>query len=114
MKRARPGLAGNQGSLRVTFQELQGKPKASAVRLLRFSRINLPNQLTLLRMALVPPFILLFLADNLAAQWASLLVFLAASITDYFDGAIARKRNLVTNFGKIMDPIANKLLMTTD
>jgi CDP-diacylglycerol--glycerol-3-phosphate 3-phosphatidyltransferase len=83
------------------------------VRFLRFSRVNLPNQLTLLRIALVPPFIVLFLSDSLWAQWGSLLVFLAAAVTDYFDGAIARKRGLVTNFGKVMDPLADKLLMMT-
>ncbi len=78
-----------------------------------WAKINLPNQLTLLRVALVPVFIVLFLSDNLAAQWASLVVFLGASVTDYFDGAIARRRGLITNFGKIMDPLADKLLMTT-
>jgi CDP-diacylglycerol--glycerol-3-phosphate 3-phosphatidyltransferase len=79
----------------------------------KWAKINLPNQLTLLRVALVPVFIVLFLSDNLAAQWASLAVFLGASITDYFDGAIARRRGQITNFGKIMDPLADKLLMTT-
>jgi CDP-diacylglycerol--glycerol-3-phosphate 3-phosphatidyltransferase len=94
-------------------QEAGPTPAARGPRWPKWAKINLPNQLTLLRVALVPFFIVLFLSDNLAAQWASLVVFLAASITDYFDGAIARKRGLVTNFGKIMDPLADKLLMTT-
>jgi CDP-diacylglycerol--glycerol-3-phosphate 3-phosphatidyltransferase len=69
--------------------------------------------LTLLRIALVVPFMLFFLADSLWAQWASLAVFAAASVTDYFDGAIARKRGQITLFGQIMDPLADKLLMIT-
>jgi CDP-diacylglycerol--glycerol-3-phosphate 3-phosphatidyltransferase len=82
-------------------------------RWLDWTKVNLPNQLTLLRIALVPIFTALFLADSLWAQWASLFVFLGAAITDYFDGAIARKRGLVSNFGKVMDPLADKLLMST-
>lgn len=82
-------------------------------RMLDIGKVNLPNQLTMLRIALVPPFIICFLADSLWAQWASLAIFGLASVTDYLDGAIARRRNLVTNFGKVMDPLADKLLMTT-
>jgi CDP-diacylglycerol--glycerol-3-phosphate 3-phosphatidyltransferase len=82
-------------------------------RMLDLAKVNLPNQLTLLRILLVPPFILCFLADSLWAQWASLIIFLAAAITDFYDGRLARQRNLITNFGKVMDPLADKLLMTT-
>ena len=81
--------------------------------LFRLQRVNLPNQLTLLRMALIPPFISLFLSDNVAFQWAGLGVFLLSAITDYFDGKIARERGQITNFGKVMDPLADKLLMLT-
>lgn len=78
------------------------------------SRIwNLPNYLTMLRLALVPVFGFLLLVDdgqNVSARWWAALVFAVASFTDLADGAIARKRNLVTTFGKIADPIADKAL----
>lgn len=70
--------------------------------------MNLPNKLTLARMIAVPFFIAAFLMGYFPA---ALVLFCAASITDYFDGNIARKRNLVTNFGKIMDPLADKILV---
>ena len=74
--------------------------------------MNLPNKLTLFRMALVPVFILLMMATALPYHrvWA-LIVFIVASLTDMLDGHIARKYNLVTNFGKFMDPLADKLLV---
>jgi CDP-diacylglycerol--glycerol-3-phosphate 3-phosphatidyltransferase len=81
--------------------------------LFRLERVNLPNQLTLLRIALIPLFIALFLSDSVPAQWMGLLVFSLSAATDYFDGKIARERGLVTNFGKIMDPLADKLLLLT-
>ena len=81
--------------------------------LFRLDRVNLPNQLTLLRIALNPLFLSLFLSDSVPAQWAGLLVFSLSAATDYFDGKIARARGLVTNFGKIMDPLADKLLLLT-
>lgn len=72
--------------------------------------MNLPNKLTTLRMLLVPVFIVLFLMGmNIPAT----VVFVGASMTDYFDGYLARKNNLVTNYGKIMDPLADKLLVTS-
>ena len=68
--------------------------------------------LTLVRLGCVPIFVWLFLAaqDSSAMRWIAALVFLAAAMTDLVDGHIARSRNLVTNFGKIADPIADKLL----
>ena len=75
-----------------------------------FAEMNLPNKLTMLRMALVPVYLLL-LAQGL--DWLALIAFAAASLTDLFDGKIARKYNLITNFGKFMDPIADKLLTHT-
>ncbi len=72
--------------------------------------LNLPNKLTLLRIALVPVYLLL-LAVGLNVP--ALLVFVAASLTDLLDGRIARANGLVTNFGKFMDPIADKLLTHT-
>lgn len=76
--------------------------------------MNTPNKLTVLRMALVPVFILLFYLDNVFLNmfWA-LLVFGIASITDWIDGRIARSRGLVTDFGKFMDPLADKLLVVS-
>ena len=72
--------------------------------------LNLPNKLTMLRMALVPVYLVL-LAVGL--DWPALIVFAVASITDLLDGKIARKHGLVTNFGKFMDPIADKMLTHT-
>ena len=72
--------------------------------------LNLPNKLTLLRMALVPVYLVL-LAYGM--NWLALVVFAVASLTDMLDGKIARKYNLITNFGKFMDPIADKLLTHT-
>lgn len=75
--------------------------------------MNLPNKLTILRIILVPFFVFFLLTDYLgnASKWVALAIFIVASLTDYFDGKIARKNNLVTNFGKFMDPIADKLLV---
>lgn len=74
--------------------------------------MNLPNKLTCLRVCLIPFFVFFMLADLGAWQkWAALLIFVVASITDALDGHIARSRNLITNFGKFMDPVADKLLV---
>ena len=72
--------------------------------------MNLPNRLTMLRIAMIPVYLLLLTGNNWC-RFAAGLVFAAASITDYFDGRIARERNLITDFGKFMDPIADKLLV---
>lgn len=74
--------------------------------------MNLPNKLTLLRVILVPVFMAFMMLDDLWATWAALFVFAAASLTDMLDGKIARSRNLVTNFGKFADPLADKMLTT--
>ncbi|HTB23110.1 MAG TPA: CDP-diacylglycerol--glycerol-3-phosphate 3-phosphatidyltransferase [bacterium] len=81
--------------------------------LFRWHKVNLANQLTLLRIALLPLYAYLFLSDSIAAQWAGLGVFMVCAFTDWLDGYVARKFNLVTNFGKVMDPLADKLLMLT-
>lgn len=72
--------------------------------------MNLPNRLTMLRIAMIPVYLLLLTGGNWC-RFAAGLVFAAASITDYFDGKIARERSLITDFGKFMDPIADKLLV---
>ncbi len=87
--------------------------------------MNLPNKLTVFRVILIIPFVLIMLGSN--AQWGwfmtvfggiadyadpiALAIFIIASLTDLLDGKIARKYNLVTNFGKFMDPLADKLLV---
>jgi|AGTN01.2.fsa_nt_gi CDP-diacylglycerol--glycerol-3-phosphate 3-phosphatidyltransferase len=75
--------------------------------------MNLPNKLTLLRIILVPVFIVFFYLRDALPWWNyyAALVFVGASLTDLFDGAIARKRGIVTNFGKLIDPMADKLLV---
>ena len=74
-------------------------------------KMNLPNKLTLLRIALIPVFVVLLSFPNMWCQLAAALVFIGASVTDFLDGNIARKHNLVTNFGKFADPIADKMLV---
>lgn len=74
--------------------------------------MNLPNKLTILRVVLIPFFLVALMVDAiLYGKWIALFIFIVASITDTLDGQIARKRNLVTNFGKFMDPLADKLLV---
>ena len=71
--------------------------------------MNLPNKLTFLRIILVPVFLIIF---NLGYIWVAGVIFVIASLTDLADGKIARKYNLVTNFGKFADPLADKLLVS--
>ena len=73
--------------------------------------MNLPNKLTLLRILLVPLFVAAMLIPFPLHNLAALLLFAVASITDMFDGRIARERNLVTDFGKFADPLADKILV---
>ena len=75
-------------------------------------KLNLPNKLTVLRMILVPIFVVVMMVSD--ALWASitgLCLFVIASLTDMLDGKIARRNNLITDFGKFMDPLADKLLV---
>ncbi len=78
--------------------------------------MNLPNKLTMLRVIMVPFFVYFLLetpemGDYMMYKWIALALFVVASLTDMLDGKIARKYNLVTNFGKLMDPLADKLLV---
>ena len=73
--------------------------------------MNLPNKLTVLRIVLVPFFVAALLIDFPLHNLAALALFGAASLTDLFDGKIARKRGLVTDFGKFADPLADKILV---
>ena len=80
---------------------------------MNLKEMNLPNKLTLFRVVLIP-FFVLFLLINPASQALRIIadiIFIVASLTDMLDGKIARKYNLVTNFGKFMDPLADKLLV---
>lgn len=77
--------------------------------------MNLPNKLTIFRIILIP-FFCVFTLINITGEydkWIALAIFIIASLTDLADGKIARKYNLVTNFGKFMDPLADKLLVCT-
>lgn len=80
--------------------------------------MNLPNKLTIFRIILIP-FLLVFILfdfiplDIQIRRYIALAIFITASITDALDGHIARKHNLITNFGKFMDPLADKLLVTS-
>lgn len=75
--------------------------------------MNLPNKLTILRIILVPVYVFLLLSNCFGdiTRWIALAVFILASLTDLLDGKIARKYNLITNFGKFMDPLADKMLV---
>ena len=74
--------------------------------------MNLPNKLTLLRIILVPVFMAVLYMGFPGANWVALAIFIIASFTDLLDGKIARKYNLVTDFGKFADPLADKILVT--
>lgn len=75
--------------------------------------MNLPNKLTIFRVLLIPVFLIFMLTSfaGVNSKWIALAIFVVASLTDLLDGKIARKYNLVTNFGKFMDPLADKLLV---
>ena len=76
--------------------------------------MNLPNKLTVMRVILIPFFVAALLYEDGSSQTMRIVanvIFIVASLTDLFDGKIARKYNLVTNFGKFMDPLADKLLV---
>lgn len=78
-------------------------------------KMNLPNKLTMLRIFMVPVFVV-FMCLPVELKWAryvALAVFVIAAVTDFFDGYISRKNNIVTKFGKIMDPLADKMLVAS-
>lgn len=77
----------------------------------RFDMAKLPNYLTYARIAAIPVIMLFLLADNTVLRWLALLLYIAAAITDYYDGALARKYGTVSAIGRMLDPIADKLLV---
>lgn len=75
--------------------------------------MNIPNKLTIARVILIVPFVLCMMAGSGGSlRFAALVIFIIASLTDLLDGYLARKHHLVTNFGKFMDPLADKLLVS--
>lgn len=72
--------------------------------------MNLPNKLTIARMCMVPLFMIALMMNTPASRIIATVIFALASLTDMLDGQIARKHNMVTNFGKLMDPLADKVL----
>lgn len=76
--------------------------------------MNTPNKLTILRTCLIPIFIVVYLFDGIPFNnYIATAIFVAASLTDFFDGYLARKYNLITNFGKFLDPLADKMLVNS-
>jgi CDP-diacylglycerol--glycerol-3-phosphate 3-phosphatidyltransferase len=76
--------------------------------------MNLPNKITVFRILMIPVFLVLYLAEPLylsGGGWWAMGIFIIACLSDALDGHIARKHNLITNFGKLMDPLADKLLV---
>lgn len=75
-----------------------------------FKKLNLPNQLTILRVLLIPLFLFFLFITKGVFRVLPLIIFIGAAVTDTIDGHIARRDNLITDFGKFMDPLADKLL----
>ncbi len=75
--------------------------------------MNLPTQLTLLRVILTPVFLLLFFHESLTLKLASFVVFIIASLTDWYDGYFAKKLGKISQFGKFFDPLADKILVSS-
>src|SRR5207244_13567606 len=76
-------------------------------------KINRPNQLTLLRLLLIPFFLVFTINDNVYTRVSALLIFIAASLTDLYDGRLARARGEVTTLGTFLDPLPDKLLISS-
>lgn len=76
--------------------------------------MNLPNKLTIIRVLMIPFFLFFLWMDSIPGnQWIALVIYVAACLTDTLDGYIARRDNLITDFGKFMDPLADKLLVAS-
>jgi CDP-diacylglycerol--glycerol-3-phosphate 3-phosphatidyltransferase len=76
--------------------------------------MNLPNKITIIRVCMIPLFLIFMLVEGISyGRYIAAGIFILAAITDAMDGHIARKRNLITNFGKFMDPVADKLLVSS-
>lgn len=75
--------------------------------------ITLPNILTMSRVAVIPIFVALFFLETATGQWISLILFVFAAFTDFFDGYLARRHGQLSEFGRFLDPVADKLLVAT-
>jgi CDP-diacylglycerol--glycerol-3-phosphate 3-phosphatidyltransferase len=75
--------------------------------------MNLPNKLTIARIILAPFFMIFLLADNIYFHYLATLIFILAALTDAYDGYLARRTGVITGFGKFMDPLADKILVST-
>lgn len=73
--------------------------------------MNIPNKLTIFRVLLIPVYMILYLTQGVAVKYAAIGVFILAALTDQIDGYLARKNNQITTFGKLMDPLADKMLI---
>ncbi len=73
--------------------------------------MNLPTKITFIRICMVPVFVIFLLIDNTACRYISAIIFIVAALTDSLDGYLARSRNLVSNLGKFLDPLADKILV---
>ncbi|MEX0860919.1 MAG: CDP-alcohol phosphatidyltransferase family protein, partial [Cucumibacter sp.] len=73
--------------------------------------MSLPNILTICRIAAIPAIVVLVVLGSTAALWIALALYIAAAVTDYIDGALARRMNLSSNLGRMLDPIADKMLV---
>ena len=73
--------------------------------------MNIPNKLTIFRVLLIPVYMILYLTQGVAVKYAAICVFILAALTDQLDGYLARKNNQITTFGKLMDPLADKMLI---
>jgi CDP-diacylglycerol--glycerol-3-phosphate 3-phosphatidyltransferase len=75
--------------------------------------MNLPNKLTIARIILAPIFMIFLLIDNMYLRYLATFIFIVAALTDLYDGYLARKTGVITGFGKFMDPLADKVLVST-
>ncbi len=87
------------------------RKKTSAITLSEQKQMSLPNILTLVRIALIPLIIALILIENSTVRWLAFALFVFAAVTDYLDGYLARRMNLISPLGRMLDPIADKLLV---
>ena len=74
---------------------------------------DIPNMLTMLRIVLIPVLVASFYLDNLTGRYLAAMIFIFASVTDYFDGMLARRLDAYSNFGRMLDPIADKMLVVS-
>lgn len=109
-RHANPGIS-NRRQPPVSIREPAGADPAGTSNLSLVFPLNLPNLLTVLRIMLVPVLVVALLGNTPAGDVLAAIVFALASLTDFIDGYLARARDSVTNFGKLMDPLADKLLV---